>query len=131
MALYEKKWWKNIFAKPKHNQKVDLLNSIEAIDSFLKEFDENKKRLQKNLNELQNLEQEREVAQSGALHINIETQIKVLDKLLKDYDDFQNDTGINGLRLRIVAKEILKLAEKVGLKDLVNEKKKDFLWKNL
>jgi hypothetical protein len=75
------------------------------------------------------LEKEREVARPGIVHINLETQAEVLDKLLQRYEFFQNDADINGLRLRQIAQHFLNLAQKEGLKDLVKEKKRDLKWR--
>jgi len=80
---------------------------------------------------LEELEKERQVARSGIIQINLETQEENFEKILERYEFLENDVGINGLRLRMIAKEWLKHAQKAGLKDLVKEKKQSVRWKYL
>jgi len=127
MALYEKKWWQNLFGK-EEKKKVDSEKNIQAIISFMNELNDNKNLLLPELKELEELEKERKVAKSGILQVNIESQVKVLDKILSIYETFQNDTDINGLRVKEISKEVLNHAQKAGLKDLVNAKKQDIKW---
>ncbi len=123
MALYEKKWWKRIFQKTEKKSHLDSLKDIEAISEFLQNINPDVQEILKLLSELDELEKEREVAKPGILQINLETQAEIVDKLLEHYEYLQNDVDINGLRLKLIARELLHKADKAGLKDLFKEKK--------
>jgi len=131
MPLYEKKWWKKLFAKKQHQKKVDSVKDIGAIIDFLEVVKLEAEEILPELTKLNNLEKERQVARSGIRQINLETQAKILDKIIEKYEFFQNDVDINGLRVKMIARQFLKNAEKDGLKDLINEKKKNSKWKFL
>lgn len=128
MALYQKKWWKKLFQKKKHSQKVDSLKNIQSIIEFLKDIRSDKNLLLEELKKLEELEKEREVANEGLRQINLESQAKILDNLLERYQFFQNDADINGIRVKQIASQFLNHAEEAGLKDLVHKKKKDMKW---
>ena len=128
MAFYEKKWWKALFDK-KENKKIDSLKDIEAIKEGILDLKDEVKYLLPELEKLEELEKEREVARAGIIKINLNTQAEVLDKLLERYQFFQNDIDINGIRLKAIATNFLKHAKKAGLNDLVSEKKQDVKWK--
>lgn len=128
MPLYHKKWWKKVFQKKESKIKVDVNKDINAVTDFITDLNDEKKIILKNLTKLQELEKEFKVANSGIIQINLETQAKLLDKILESYEFFQNDVDINGIRVKRIAKEFLKRATKVGLKDLVKEKKTDQRW---
>lgn len=123
-----KSWWQQLFETKETHSKADALKDIQAIIEFLQEMHPDVRELITKLQELEELEKEREVAQSGVLQVNLETQAKVLDEILKKYSFFQNDVDINGARLAQVSRELLRKAEKAGLHDLVREKKKDMKW---
>lgn len=130
MSLAEKKWWQNLFEK--HPQPhVDSLKDIEAITEFLKDLNNDTTVLLKELNKLRELEKERIIAKSGIIHINLESQAKIIDQLLERYEFFENDTSINGIRLKHITNELLKHAKQAGLTTLVKEKKNDPRWQFL
>ncbi len=62
------------------------------------------KELLKQLKKLEELEKEYKVASSGIKQVNLETQAKILDKLLERYAFYQNDIDINGIRVKLIAK---------------------------
>lgn len=128
MALYQKKWWKKVFKEEK-TKKVDFPEEIEAITDFLMDLPKDKEELLKLLSELEELDKESRVSNEGLQQINLETQAKLLDKLIERYEFMQNDVDINGLRVKMLAEEFLNRAKKAGLKDLVREKKDSELWK--
>ena len=128
MAVYKQKWWKRLFASEKHERHEDVVKDIETITEFLQDLKDDVKRLKPLFEKLEELEKERLVASSGIVHVNLETQADVLDKLLQRYEFFQNDVDINGMRLKRISKEWIKHAKRAGLKDLVNEKKQDLKW---
>ena len=127
MAVYEQSWWKRIFT-PRKERHVDVVNDIEAIQECLKDVTEEVRSLLPLLEELEELEKERQVAKAGVIKINLETQAKILDSILEKYEFFQNDVDINGLRVKKIAKQVLKEAKKEGLKELVEEKEKKMHW---
>ncbi len=129
MAWYEKKWWKKLLGRGSEEaKKIDTLSNIEAISEYLSESRNDVKVLLKELEKLEELEKEHQVAKPGIIHINLETQAKIIEQLLQRYEFYQNDVDVNGLRVKLIANEFLKRAEKAGLKDLVKEKKKDQKW---
>jgi len=123
-----KKW--SLFGKKQQHApaKADVLTDVEAISEFLSEIQVDTKELLVQLKKLKELEQEYHVASSGLLHINLETQGKILDKLLERYGFFQNDVDVNGLRMKLIAAEFLKRSKKAGMDDLVRQKEKDKRW---
>ncbi len=120
-------WW-NRASKKEGEPKVDILKDIGAIQDSLREVSMESKALLKELGGLEELEKERQVARESVIPINLEAQAKVLDILLQRYEFYQNDVDINGIRVKQIAREFLKRAKQAGLKDLVNEKKKDMKW---
>ncbi len=126
-----KKSWIRLFGKKKPARKEDVLSDIEAITEFLSEVQADTKELSSQLKKLKELEQEYHVATSGILHVNLETQAKLLDKLLERYGFLQSDADVNGLRVKMIAAEFLKRAKAAGMTDLVRQKEKDQKWKML
>lgn len=126
-----KKSWMKLLGKKQQTKKVDVLSDIEAITEFLNDIQADTKELVSQLKKLKELEKEYEVASSGILHINLETQAKLLDKLLERYGFFQDDVDMNGLRVKMIATEFLKRAKAVGMADLIRQKEKDMRWKML
>ena len=129
MAVYETKWWQKVWGKKESKKKEDSLKDIQAISEFLREMHPDIKELIAKLQELEELEKEREVATSGVLQVNIEAQAQLLDDLLKKYSFLQNDVDINGVRLAHISRQLLRRAEQAGLHDLVKHKKKDMNWR--
>ncbi len=117
-----------LFGRKQPGKKVDVLSDLEAITEFLQDIQTDTKELLSQLKKLQELEKEYEVAASGIIHVNLETQAKILDKLLERYGFFENDVDINGLRVKSIAAEFLKRAGKAGMEDLVRQKEKDKRW---
>src|SRR3989338_10853844 len=128
MKVYQQTWWKKMFSPEKHEKREEVLKDIETIAEFLQDTKDDVKQLKPLLEKLEELEKERQVASSGLLHVNLEAQAEVLDKLLQRYEFFQNDADVNGMRVKRIAQEWLKHAQKAGLKDLVQKKKKDLKW---
>ncbi len=128
MAIYEKSWWKKLFKKEKA-AKIDSLKDIEAVIEFLNLVNEDAKKIIPLMEKLEELEKEREVGSESIAGINIESQAKLLDKILERYEFFQNDVDINGIRVKQVAKELLRHARKAGMKDLAKQKKENMKWK--
>ena len=127
MPLYEKKWWKKLFAKKQHQKKVDSVKDIGAIIDFLEVVKLEAEEILPELTKLNNLEKERQVARSGIRQINLETQAKILDKIIEKYEFFQNDVDISGLRLQSIAVDVIERANKLDMKDFVKLRKKN--WK--
>lgn len=123
-----KKSWSKLFGKKHFQKKVDILSDIEAVAEFLNEAQGDAKELLHQLKKLKELEKEYEVASSGILHVNLETQAKILDQLLERYSFFQNDVDVNGLRVKMMAAEFLRRAQKAGMTDLMRQKEKDKKW---
>ncbi|MBS3124096.1 hypothetical protein J4437_05695 [Candidatus Woesearchaeota archaeon] len=128
MALYEKKWWQNLFKKKEEKQE-DVLHDVEAILEFLKDVPDESRSLIPLFKQLEDLESERQVASEHLAKINLETQSELLEKILDRYGALQNDADINGIRVKRIALEFLKKAKKVGLKDLVAEKEQESKWR--
>lgn len=120
-------WWSWIFKK-EAEPKVDVLKDIQAIQDSLKEAPRESKALLPELQKLEELERERQVARESVIPVNLEAQARILDTLLQRYEYYQNDVDINGIRVKLIAHEFLKKAKLAGLKELVKEKKKDMKW---
>lgn len=120
-------WRSEIFQKESES-KVEVLKDIGAIQDSLQEVPRESKVLLQELQKLEELEKERQVARESVIPLNLEAQAKILDTLLQRYESYQNDVDINGLRVKQIAREFLKKAKLAALKNLVNEKKKDMKW---
>jgi len=129
MAIYEQKWWKNLFSKSVKHKRIDVDNDIEAISECLTELSDDQKFLIENLEKLNDLEKEFHVAKEGIIQVNLETQAVLLNKIMERFDFLHNDIAINNLRLKKISQELLKRASKAGLVDLVKEKKQNILWR--
>ncbi|MEW5896902.1 MAG: hypothetical protein AB1668_04375 [Nanoarchaeota archaeon] len=121
-------WWMKLFKKEKERKK-DVLKDIEAVIDFIEDSRADTQALLAELKKLKELEQEYHVARANIIPVNLKTQEKILDKIIERYEFFQNDTDVNGLRVKMIAEEFLKRAEKAGLKDILAEKKKSDKWK--
>ncbi len=128
MAVYQKKWWQKLFRRKEHHAKVDVLKDIEAVAEEVLDLNDEVKPLIKLLQKLEELEKEYEVGNEEIRLVNLETQAKILEQVLQRYEFLQDDIDINGIRIRSVAKEFLRRAQRAGLKDLVEEKKQDRKW---
>ncbi len=122
------KWWSKLLGKKAPPPKVDVLADIDAVIDFLGDVSHDVKELLVQLKKLKELEKEYHVAASGILHVNLETQARVFDQLLERYEFFENDVDVNGLRVKMMAKEFLKRASKAGMTDLVRRKERDKRW---
>src|SRR3989344_3952961 len=129
MSLHEKRWWKKFFGF-KEADKVDVIKDIDAVLEFLEEVNKDIKSILPELQKLEELEKEREVINSDKLlKVNLATQEKVFEKLLEKYEFLQDDVDINGSRLRHIAGEFLKHAEKAGMQEMIRNKRKDMKWR--
>ena len=127
MSLADRKWWRKLF-KPEPEQREDVAKDITAIIDFLQDAVQTPLLLLPEIKKLEELEKESHVAKSGLLQTNLETQAKILEKILALYESLQNDADINGIRVKRVAEELLRRAQRAGLKELVEKKRKDPRW---
>ncbi len=127
MSLVEKKWWKKIF-KPEPEAKIDVSKDISAVIEFLQDAYKTPKLLLPEVRKLEELEKESRVAKSGLLETNLKTQAEILEKIIILYESLQNDTDINGIRVKRIVQEFLKCAQRAGLKDFVEKKRNYPLW---
>jgi hypothetical protein len=127
--MVKKSWWQRKFGWDPKSEHIDIVKDVEAIKDSLSEVPFDVKALIPELEKLDELERERKVATSGIIHVNLETQADVLDKLLERYQFLQDDVDINGLRLKAIANQFLRNAKSAGMKDLVREKERDRKWK--
>lgn len=134
----EPSFWSIIKKRFKHQKahkavhkikETDSLKDINAVIDFLQEIHLDTEKLLKKMKKLKELETERTFANSGLLHVNLQTQAELFDDLLRDYESFQDDASISSIRVQHVVKEFLKHAKKAGMKDLVAQKKKDSQWR--
>ena len=98
-------------------EREDSLKDLEAIKDFFEDMHYDVARVKKNLEKMIDLEKERKVANSGLLQINLQTQGDMLDPLLEDFEAFEDDVVIQGIRLKRIAREWTRLALKAGMKD--------------
>ena len=129
MALYEKKWWQRLFRKKEPAERVDVLKDIGAMKEFLRDVKSDAELVSTLVEQLEELEKERQVGTEKVIQINLEAQSGIIDKLTENYTFMQDDMDINASRLRTIANEWLKQAQKAGLSDLVRKKKTDSRWK--
>jgi hypothetical protein len=127
MAINEWAIWRKLF--PRKEEKVDIPTDLEAIYRFLNEMDSDKQRLLKDITQARLLFSEAKVVNEELLDENLKHHIDVFDQVLQDYESFQNDVDINGIRVKKIAKELLRRASARGLSDIVKEKLKESRWR--
>ena len=127
MAINEWRIWRKIGMVKDEVEEVKVEEDIKAALDFLKEIEVEE--LIRRLEKMKEMVKEGNVIDEGLKADNLEKQIKAFDEVLRDYGFFENDTDINGLRLRRVGGDLLRKAKEVGLKELVKEKKKDMEWR--
>ena len=127
MSLVKKKWWRRL-VKAESEPKIDVSKDITATLEFLEDSTKLPKFLIIEFKKLEELEKESHIAKSGLLQVNLQAQAKILDKIIDAYESLQNDTDINGIRVKRVVAEFLRRAQRAGLKDLVEKKKEDGKW---
>jgi hypothetical protein len=113
----------------KKSNPTDSLKDIQAISEFLDDVKADHVFLKEKLKKLEELEKEANVTNNDILKVNLKAQSEIIDKLIERYEFFQNDVDINGIRVKMIAKEFLQRAKRAELKDIVKEKKKSQLWK--
>ena len=113
----------------KKSNPTDSFKDIQAISEFLDDVKADHVFLKEKLKKLEELEKEANVTNNDILKVNLKAQSEIIDKLIERYEFFQNDVDINGIRVKMIAKEFLQRAKRAELKDIVKEKKKSQLWK--
>lgn len=127
MAINEWGIWRKMGMVKDEVEEVKIEEDIGAALDFLKEIEVGE--LIRRLEKMKEMVKEGKVIDEGLKADNLEKQIKAFDEVLRDYGFLENDTDINGLRLRRVGGDLLRKAKEVGLNDLVKEKKKDMKWR--
>ncbi|MBI2102413.1 hypothetical protein HYT55_01120 [Candidatus Woesearchaeota archaeon] len=127
MSLTDQKWWRKMF-KPEPEQRPDVLKDFSAIIEFLQDATKTPKLLLSEMKNLEELEKESHVAKSGLLQTNLETQAEILERIIALYESLQNDTDINGIRVKRLVANFMQRAQHAGLKELVEKKRKNHLW---
>lgn len=117
-----------LFGKEK-KEKVDIQKDLQAIGEFLADLDDERKRLFEDISKARELFQEAKVVDKKLLDKNLSHHIEVFDNIVKDYESFQNDVNINGIRVKNIAKDLLRRAKERGLLEVVKEKRKDSRWR--
>ena len=128
MAVNEWIVWKKLgIVKKSGFKEVKIEDDLEAVLEFLREI--NVKELVKKIEKLKIMIHEQKVIHQELQGTNLEKQANQLEEVLTYYEFLENDADINGLRLRKIGQDILRKAEKAGLKDLVKAKKNDLKWR--
>ena len=91
MSIADTRLWKKMFGKLEHAKHVDVVKDIEVVEDFLEDVNADVKVLLKELRQLRELEQERQVAKSGVVHVNLEPQAGGFDRILVRHGFFQTD----------------------------------------
>ena len=113
-----------LFKKKVKKKKIDVPNDIDAILEFLSEVNRDAGMLQEKFLRMKELVGELEVLNEKEVREgNLEVQADIMDDLLEEYEFFQTDVDINGLRLKGIAHDVLRKAEKLDLRFLVKDKK--------
>ncbi len=116
-----------LFKKKVKKDKIDVPKDVDAVLEFLAEVNRDVGMLQDQFLRLKELASELEVLNEKEVREgNLEAQADVMDSLLEEYEFFQTDVDINGLRLKKIAIDMIRKAEKLDLNFLVKEKKKDW-----
>jgi putative NADH-flavin reductase len=129
MAINQWKIWRKLGLK-KREEEIDHVKpkeDLREVISFLRELDV--KKLTRELEKMEEMIDEEGVVDGEIVEVNIKKQVETFDTILKDYGFLQNDTDINGLRLKKIGAYLLKKAKKAKLNELVKQKQQDFNWR--
>lgn len=126
--LYEQKWWMKLFKKEAVEKKTSSMGNIQAVLDFLDEAHQEISSLKPLVKQIEELEEERVIATEDLVVVNLQTQAEILDKILGQYEFFQNDADINGIRVKRMASAFLNHAKEAGLHELVKKKLEDKKW---
>jgi len=118
------KFWKK---KKKEEVEVRVKDDLSAVTTFLKDLEVNG--LVKDLEKMKDKVREERIVSKELKSTNLKKQVEFFDNILKEYTFFETDTDINGIRLRMIGKELLRKAEAAGFKEIVKAKKKDINWR--
>ncbi|MAF99485.1 MAG: hypothetical protein CMH61_02635 [Nanoarchaeota archaeon] len=124
MAINEWRIWGK-----KKSQLVDIPKDLDAISEFLSDIENDIKKLKGDVANAQMLFNEAKVVEARLLDKNLTHHIEVMDNVVKDYEIFQSDVNVNGLRVKKIARELIRRAKERGLLDLAREKWKDSRWR--
>ena len=127
MAINEWKIWRKWFPPPAE-EKTDIPADLEAAYRFFSESERDRKQLAKDLSQSRVLWNEAKVVDENLRLENLKFQIGLFDRITQNYESFQNDVDINGLRVKKIATELLRRAEAAGLTDLVEQRKNNPRW---
>ena len=128
MAINEWKIWQKVgIVKKSEFKEVKAEDDLQAVLDFLEEINVNE--LIKKVEKMKSMVHDAKVIHQELKVENLEKQIKQLDEVLTFYEFLENDTDINGIRLRKIGKDLLRKAGQADLKDIVKEKKKDIKWR--
>jgi len=124
MAINEWRIWGK-----KKREVVDIPKDLEAIEEFLANINEDVKRVKRDVTQARMLFDEAKVVEARLLDKNLTHHIEVMDNVVKDYELFQSDVNVNGLRVKKIARELLRRAKERGLLELAKDKWKDSRWR--
>lgn len=134
MAINEWQIWKKLGVVKEPEIHIDVEGDVQAILQYFKEFDSNKKKILKLFDEYLDLRRDekilkKEKASHKELADNIKKQIEKYDQIIQAYEMHEDDTDVNGLRVKKIAKSIQRKAVKYKIpRKWINYMKKDMKW---
>ncbi len=104
-------------------------DELKAIEMYVRDVHYDVEKLNKMLKQLQRLRAEgRMITDEHARNENLRKQLEIYDRLLVDYEYYEHDADINGIRVKNVAKYYYEQAQKHKLHDWVEKIKKEARW---
>jgi hypothetical protein len=135
MAINEWKLWIKLgVAKERKEETIDVEKDLKAVNDFLKGVNTAVKNIQPLLKQFSNLRKQQSKllsAKTGkkALKKNLESQIRLFDRIMKQYQFFDVDEDISAARIRKIAKALKQSAEKLIIDEKLMDKiKTDEKW---
>ena len=126
MAINEWGIWKRMGLSKEEIAEVHPKEDIDAIISFLKDF--RAEPLIAKLEKMKSLLKEEEVIRAELKEDNLKKQVKEFEGILEEYSFLENDTDINGIRLRKkIGQNLITKLKPAGLTNIL--KKKNLNWR--
>jgi hypothetical protein len=113
MAINEWKIWQKLGIVKPVEEVVNINKDLDAISLFLKETIPVGNTLMKQITEMKKLrKKEKELRKAGKdIKFNILQQVRIYDKILENYEFFEQDTDVNGERVKKISHALGKTAK--------------------
>ena len=135
MAINEWKIWIKLgFTKTKPLEKINIAQDLKQIENFLLSANSTVLDIQRLIKQFKNLRKQEIKLKTGkasksSIKKNLESQIRIFDKILTKYEFFDIDEDISAARAKKIAKSLRTSAETIKINEkLLHKIKTDEKW---